>query len=98
MSKTGRASKYSEVVRADRLGELFDLAYEHIKFELKEGDRKWATEQVMKLAAKTVPTQTELTGRDGGPIKVTPIYGGVSNMNVQEHNGNQENIQPDKKD
>lgn len=72
----GRASKYTEVVRADALGELFDKARAVLDECLSSDnktDRKWAAEQVMKLAAKTVPQQTAVTGEDGGALKIEVV-------------------------
>lgn len=82
----GRASKYTEVVRADALGELFDKAKVFLNECLDsqdKNDKKWATEQVMKLAAKTVPQQTALTDADGGPLTVNLVsYGNNSTIQL----------------
>lgn len=49
---------------------VFAVLEEHLKSKAKQ-DRKWAAEQMMKLYAKAVPQQTDLTSA-GKPIVFVP--------------------------
>jgi len=70
--KTGRKSLKEEIQIVERMAELSIPVFKFVKscFESEEkGDKKWASEQMMKLYAKAVPT--EITGESGGALVIT---------------------------
>jgi hypothetical protein len=74
MAKLGRKSKAQELQIVQYMAELqpkvFAVLQEHLNSKVK-GDRRWASEQMMKLYGKAVPQQTDLTSA-GKPIVFVP--------------------------
>ncbi len=72
---------------------LADRVDEKGEGDLSENEAKRYWELTSEFARNVVPRSQEISGEDGGPLNVVPIYGGLS-----KHDSDSKDIQPEQKD
>ncbi len=70
------------------------LSLRLIQKYLEGEDEVYKKQLLLRLANTVLPKLNEHSGPDGGEMKISPIYGGQSTQ-IQEHNSNGEDIQPE---
>jgi hypothetical protein len=73
VNKGGRKSLYQELQIANFLSELTPKAVKFINqcyAGEDKADKRWASDQIFKLVAKTIPAPIQISDPDGNPLTI----------------------------